>query len=129
MPQPSNKAASGYSPSSISSSGSFTTNPPSSSNFNTFNPGCMPGYGGGPGPRGYPGMGPMNPNMYPNNQAPMQQQQMQQPNPHQPQQNQQQKSDFGLDDLNFDPDTLIGEGTGEQTDFGNVSYLFNVLRE
>jgi len=26
------------------------------------------------------------------------------------------KSDFGLDDLNFDPDTLIGDGTGENTD-------------
>ena len=33
------------------------------------------------------------------------------------------KSDFGLEDLNFDPDTLIGaDGTGEQTDFGNVRF-------
>ena len=36
------------------------------------------------------------------------------------------KSDFGLEDLNFDPDTLIGaDGTGEQTDFGNVSFILN----
>ena len=38
------------------------------------------------------------------------------------------KSDFGLEDLNFDPDTLIGaDGTGEQTDFGNVSFVLNTL--
>ena len=39
------------------------------------------------------------------------------------------KSDFGLEDLNFDPDTLIGaDGTGEQTDFGNVRYILNTFQ-
>ena len=39
------------------------------------------------------------------------------------------KSDFGLEDLNFDPDTLIGaDGTGEQTDFGNVRFILNTFQ-
>ena len=111
------KVSTGYSPGS-SSTGSFS-NAGSAGGYG-FNGGYGGGYGG-PGPN----------DMYPmGGHAPTSQQQQQQQPPmqNQPMQNsnnnqQQAKSDFGLDDLNFDPDTLIGaEGAGgEQTDFGNVS--------
>merc|ERR1719410_1704205 len=82
--------------------------PNSFGNQNSF--GGMPpgGYGG------YGGMADMYPNnaVNPNQQVPMQSGQGGQSSS---------KSDFGLEDLNFDPDTLIGaDGTGEQTDFGNL---------
>ena len=72
------------------------------------------------------------PSMPPQASQPQQQQQQHTMQQHPVQQSSSQpqaKSDFGLDDLNFDPDTLIGgpEGaTGEQTDFGNVSRNFEI---
>ena len=107
-----------------SSSGSFNN-----AGYAGFNGGY--GYGPNDMQQQYPSMPPQasQPQQQQHQQHTMQQQSQQQP-VQQSHSQQQAKSGFGLDDLNFDPDTLIGgpEGaTGEQTDFGNVSRNFAVI--